>query len=102
MFDCSILCEVDLSQQLCLSLTYLRVSPSVVSDMASMKQTPRMSADEVRLVRTTAYAGAREGIWDTLKWSSPICLHDFLQMWPAPGCRLGDVCEVERSLWGGS
>ena len=51
MFDCSILCEVDLSQQLCLSLTYLRVSPSIVSDMASMKQTPRMSADEVRLVR---------------------------------------------------
>ena len=100
MFGCSILCEVDLSQQLCLSLTYLRISPSVVSDMASMKQTPRMSADEVRLVRTTAYAGTREGIWDTLKWSSPI--HDFLQMCPTLGCRLGDVCEVERSLWGGS
>ena len=51
MFDCSNLCEVDLSQQLSLSLTYLRSSPSVLSAMASMKQTPRMSADEVRLVR---------------------------------------------------
>ena len=68
MFDCSILCEVDLSQQLCLSLTCLRVSPSVVSDMASMKQTPRMSADEVRLARTTAYAGTREGTF--AKWSA--------------------------------
>ena len=48
----------------------------------------------------TAYAGTREGIWDSLKWSSPICLHDFLHMWPAPWCRLGDVCEMERSLWG--
>ena len=47
MLGCSILFEFDLSQQ----LNYLRISPSFVSSMASMKQTPRMSADEVRRVR---------------------------------------------------